>query len=143
MDLTLLDPRSGATVSFSVPEPSMAADDVAYMYLGYEVRLRETIGGRWIAFISHRSRAADIALRSHSRDRALEKARAAIEKMVNQPPVCRPPQLSRKPRRRAPARASLLRRSRRDGERRQRASPRALCVTVPYIGKFTAAACRA
>jgi hypothetical protein len=87
MDLTLLDPRSGATVSFSVPEPSMAADELAYMYLGYEVRLREAIGGRWIASISHRSRAAHTALRSDSRDRALEKARAAIEKMVNPPPL--------------------------------------------------------
>jgi hypothetical protein len=28
--LTLLDPRSGATVSFSVSEPSMAADELAY-----------------------------------------------------------------------------------------------------------------
>jgi hypothetical protein len=81
MDLTLLDPRSGATVSFSVPEPSMAANELAYMYLGYEVRLREAIGGRWIASISHRSRAAHTALRSDNRDRALEKARAAIEKM--------------------------------------------------------------
>jgi len=64
----------------------MAANELAYMYLGYEVRLREAIGGRWIAFISHRSGVANTAVRSDSRDWALEKARAAIEKMVSPPP---------------------------------------------------------